>query len=66
MKFLCIGSGSIGKRHMRNLLTIGIGQENITAVDPRKDRREEILSMGIKNVYESFDEAINSDTYEAQ
>ena len=41
MKFLCIGAGSIGKRHMRNLVSIGIKPDNISAIDPREDRELE-------------------------
>lgn len=39
MKALQIGLGSMGKRRIRNLLSIGI--ENITGFDKREDRRKE-------------------------
>ena len=65
MKFLCIGAGSIGKRHMRNLISIGVSPENITSVDPREDRRNEVIQMGIKTVFETFDEALNDKEYQA-
>tara|TARA_B100000989_G_scaffold299039_1_gene292367 strand:- start:18052 stop:19044 length:993 start_codon:yes stop_codon:yes gene_type:complete len=58
MKFLCIGSGSIGKRHMRNLISIGIKPDDISALDPREDRRQEITNLGIKNIYQNLDEAL--------
>ena len=65
MKYLCIGSGSIGKRHMRNLISIGVKSSDITATDPRKDRRDEVMKMGIKNVFETFDQALEADNYDA-
>ena len=65
MKFLCIGSGSIGKRHMRNLLSIGFDPSDIVAVDPREDRLREVKDLGISTVYSSFEKAINSGTYDA-
>ena len=65
MKFLCIGSGSIGKRHMRNLLSIGVDPNDITAIDPRTDRKAEVLQMGIKNLYDTFEDALASNSYDA-
>ena len=47
MKFIVLGCGSIGKRHMRNLLTIGVNADNIIAIDPREDRLEEVKALGI-------------------
>ena len=49
MKFLIIGLGSIGKRHIRNLISLKINPRNITGYDPRKDRVEEVRAYGIKN-----------------
>lgn len=40
--FLVLGCGSIGKRHIRNLLALGISE--VVALDPRPDRRAEIAS----------------------
>ena len=65
MKFLCIGSGSIGKRHIRNLLTIGIDPNDIAAVDPREDRLREVENLGINTIYSSFENALNSGKYDA-
>ena len=65
MKYLCIGSGSIGKRHMRNLISIGVKLGDITATDPRKDRRDEVIKMGIDNVFETLDQALASGRYDA-
>ena len=38
MKFIVVGLGSIGKRHILNLIKKGINPNNITGVDPRNDR----------------------------
>ena len=40
---LVIGCGSIGKRHIKNLISIGI--KNIYAVDLREDRLAEIEGL---------------------
>ncbi len=42
MKLLVVGTGSIGKRHIRNLIQVGIDANDITAVDTRTDRRQEV------------------------
>ena len=42
MKFLVVGCGSIGKRHIRNLLNLNAGE--IVAFDVRQDRLEEVRS----------------------
>ena len=66
MKFLVIGGGSIGKRHTRNLLAVGIKPEDIGVVEVRDDRIEEIKStIGIQNVYTSLDQAVAAKTYNA-
>ena len=49
MKFLIIGLGSIGKRHIRNLINLKINPKNITGYDPRNDRIEEVKAYGVKN-----------------
>ncbi len=54
MKFLILGCGSIGKRHLRNLLSIGVKPENIIAIDPREDRLEEIKNLGISNFSQNY------------
>ena len=55
--FLVIGCGSIGKRHLRNLQTLGAGQ--ILAFDVRCDRRDEVeLLFGVK-VLEKIEDAWN-------
>lgn len=65
MKFLCIGAGSIGKRHLRNLLALGISPDDLTAADPRADRREEVAAMGVSSLFESHEEALAIGTYDA-
>lgn len=40
MRFLVIGCGSIGKRHLRNLQSLGIS--NLIAVDTQDNRRSEV------------------------
>ena len=42
MEFLIIGCGSIGKRHIRNLISIGVDKMKINAVDTRDDRLNEV------------------------
>lgn len=49
MKFLVIGLGSIGKRHIRNLLYLKVKPSNIWGYDPREDRRNEVRNYGLSN-----------------
>ena len=42
MKILVIGLGSIGKRHIKNLIKCGINPNNIAGIDPRLDRISEV------------------------
>ena len=65
MRYLVIGSGSIGKRHTRNLRAIGVAPENIFAVDTRADRRDEMKAIGVGATYASFDEALAAGRYDA-
>jgi predicted dehydrogenase len=66
MKYLVIGAGSIGKRHMRNLILIGTKCADISAVEIREDRRKEIMEvLKIKNVYKSLGEALGAEPYDA-
>ena len=58
MEILVVGAGSIGKRHIRNLLAVGIRPENISVIDPREDRREGAFNLGIKALYEEIDTAL--------
>tara|TARA_B100000401_G_scaffold435244_1_gene376679 strand:+ start:2233 stop:3225 length:993 start_codon:yes stop_codon:yes gene_type:complete len=54
MKFLIIGLGSIGKRHIRNLISLKINPRNITGFDPRKDRVKEVKAYGIESFISSL------------
>jgi predicted dehydrogenase len=48
-RFLVIGCGSIGKRHIQNLRALGVSE--ISAFDTRADRREEVTStLGVRTV----------------
>lgn len=59
MKILVVGCGSIGKRHIRNLITIGVEPANIYCVETRDDRIDEVKNYGIKNVYKNLELALN-------
>lgn len=66
MKFLVIGSGSIGKRHIRNLLDIGASTSDIAVVEIREDRIKETKdTLKIETVYTSLDDALNSKKFDA-
>ncbi len=53
---LVVGSGSVGKRHARNLAALGFA---ISAVDPRPDRRREMASeVDLKASYADEAEAM--------
>ena len=54
MKLLIIGAGSIGKRHIRNSLKIGINPSNLVVMDTRKDRLREVQKLGLKNIHNNF------------
>lgn len=60
-----MGAGSIGKRHVRNLLAVGIRSENISVVEPRLDRREEVLGLGIETLYDELESALQCKQYSA-
>ena len=48
-RFLVVGCGSIGKRHMSNLLALGVS--TVIGMDPRADRRKEAESrLGVTTV----------------
>ena len=65
MKFLVIGTGSIGKRHLRNLISIGIDPCNLSVVDTREDRRKEVVDLGINNVFPTLEASLKDDEYNA-
>ena len=54
---LVVGCGSVGKRHARNLATLGC---KIYCMDPRKDRREEIASeLQSPGAFATIEEALH-------
>ncbi len=55
MRFLVIGCGSIGKRHIDNLLALHAGE--ILAFDLRDDRRREVASQFGVRVVDHLDDA---------
>lgn len=59
MHILIVGNGSIGKRHARNLKSLGC---DISIVDPRMDRREELdKEMEIDGHYLNLEDALELD-----
>ena len=54
--FVITGGGSIGKRHIRNLISLNINKENIYVLEPREDRVSEIKSLGISNCLKNINE----------
>lgn len=48
VKLLVVGAGSIGKRHIRNAITMGVNPNNIISIDKRVDRIKEVKKLGIK------------------
>ena len=57
MKFALIGAGSIGKRHLGNLIAAGVAPTDIVIVDPRADRVEECKAKyGISRFFESVEQ----------
>ncbi|HEX4995543.1 MAG TPA: Gfo/Idh/MocA family oxidoreductase, partial [Methylomirabilota bacterium] len=58
---LIVGGGSIGKRHLRNLLATG---RSAAIVDPREDRRVEIANKHPEaKVYATLDDALAQGPY---
>ncbi len=63
---LILGAGSIGKRHLRNLLGLGLAPEQVAVVEPREDRRREVVDLGVPgaNVFADRDVALARRSYE--
>ena len=55
MKIGVSGSGSIGKRHIKNAIKLGVEKEDILVFEPREDRRDEIKPLGVK-LFDNFEE----------
>lgn len=60
MKFVVVGAGSIGKRHIRNLISLGIAVDDVLAVDPREDRLSEVNQYGVRQTYSNLSDALGS------
>jgi predicted dehydrogenase len=61
---LIVGTGSVGKRHARNMDALGC---TLSCMDPRKDRLDEIAGEGVtlKSVFTSLEEAFAAeDTFD--
>lgn len=54
--FVVTGGGSIGKRHIKNLISLDVDKENIYVLEPREDRANEIKSLGINNCLKDINE----------
>ncbi len=61
MKFLIVGGGSIGKKHLDNLLDLS---QKATIVEPVKARADEIKRKYGICVYPKLEEALNGDGYD--
>lgn len=55
MKFLVVGCGSIGKRHIRNLRSLG--HKDILACDIKKERLDEVKKYKVKT-FDNLDNAL--------
>ena len=62
-KVLVVGGGSIGKRHIRNLLSLKFNGNDIYCVEPRKDRIEALKTLGIENTFENINQALEKNSY---
>ena len=56
MKFLVVGCGSIGKRHLANLKSLGVDQ--LMAVDPDESRRQDVVALFDLEAFASLDSAL--------
>ena len=58
MKFLVVGCGSIGKRHLGNLKSLSAGE--LIAYDSLPERRDEVEAKYGVSTFSSFEEALRS------
>ncbi|MEK8023143.1 MAG: Gfo/Idh/MocA family oxidoreductase [Candidatus Hydrogenedentota bacterium] len=66
MRFLVAGCGSIGKRHVRNLVQIGIAPADIGVYDPNPDRaREAGQGCGVERQYTDLATALDDGQFGA-
>lgn len=66
MKILVVGGGSIGKRHIKNLIDVLDNKENIYVVEPQTIRKQEIVDLGIssKHIFDSLEEGLKIEKYD--
>jgi predicted dehydrogenase len=65
MNILVLGCGSIGKRHIKNLIKIGFDPKKITGFDPRLDRLDEVKKLGIKTTSLSLKKLLKEEKFYA-
>lgn len=61
-KFAVAGCGSIGKRHLRNLVAAGISPSDVWGVDLTEERRQEAEAIGVRtsdSLESTFKEGVN-------
>jgi predicted dehydrogenase len=63
MKFLVVGCGSIGKRHLGNLKFLGA--DRLMAVDPDESRRQEVVALFDLEAFASLDSALQQSPHVA-
>lgn len=63
---LILGAGSIGKRHLRNLLGLAFSPDQISVVELREDRQREVVDLGVPraNVFAERDVALKHRSYD--
>lgn len=65
MNILVLGAGSIGKRHIKNLVSLKKEEDSISVVEPNQERQKEVEALGIepKNIFSSRSEALAFQKY---
>lgn len=63
---LILGAGSIGKRHLKNLVGLGFSPQQISVVELREDRRREVVELGVPdaNIFSDWDAALERRAYD--
>ncbi len=61
IRLLIVGTGSIGKRHIKNAISLGISPHNIYAVDTQKKRLNEVKKLGLIKLFKNFDHALKEE-----
>lgn len=63
MNILILGCGSIGKRHIKNLIKIGCNPKKITGLDPRIDRLNQVKKLGISTTSSSLKKLLKKEKF---